>query len=76
MNVLNKNLCVVLLCVFTVANAYASDSEVFSGFSLYGSLNHTSTTVSFDGDIEGDTYSFDGLGKQAITYGTEIMGLR
>jgi len=33
MNVLNKNLCVVLLCVFTATNTYASDSEVFSGFS-------------------------------------------
>ena len=72
MNVLNKNLCVVLLCVFAATNTYASDSEVFSGFSFYGSLNHTSTTISFSGsddDILGESVSFDGLGKQSVTYG-------
>lgn len=71
-NVLNKNLCVVLLCVFAETNTYASDSKVFSGFSLCGSLNHTSTTIGFSGsddDILGESVSFDGVGKQSVTYG-------
>lgn len=52
-----------LISAAMVPAVAVADSKNFSGFSLYGALNHSSTTV----ELKYEGTSFNGLGKQSIS---------